>query len=86
LEALIGDRSVLMKIDVEGAEVRVARGMKRFLQNRKIEKVVVEVSSSQLAGFGATPRDLYREFKSAGFAETVGLEARPHYNEVFVRK
>lgn len=58
--ALIGDRPVMMKIDVEGAEVLVTHGMQALLRNPKVETMIAAVSTNQLARFGA--RDHYNDF------------------------
>jgi FkbM family methyltransferase len=42
----------LLKIDVEGAELRVLTGAIRLLQERRIDAVVVEVSDNTLEAFG----------------------------------
>lgn len=85
LDTLLGDRPIVMKIDVEGAEAWVLEGLRSFLATHNVVKAVVEISPDQLARFGSTPEDVYQAFEAAGFTGQLGRGARTHYNEVFVR-
>lgn len=48
----------LVKIDVEGAEPMVLSGMARFLQEKRINRVIFEVNYLMLEGFDKTVDDL----------------------------
>lgn len=55
------DRVDLVKIDTEGAEAHVARGMSRALQDRRVARIVCETcwdsdAHRLLCGFGLIPR------------------------------
>jgi FkbM family methyltransferase len=62
-----GDRSIrLIKIDVEGAELKVCRGARALLE-RDHPTVIFESTHSALKAFGATPQSLYEFFRSLDY-------------------
>lgn len=85
LATLLGERPIVMKIDVEGAEVWVLEGLRSFLTTYNVIKAVVEISPDQLSRFGSTPGQIYEAFEAAGFTSLIGQGVRKHYNETFVR-
>lgn len=88
----------IIKIDVEGAELRVLRGAEKTLRSPQGPRVIlVELDSANLARFGSTPRDVieflgclgYRPFvarRKSGLTEwrTATLDTNP--NVFFVRE
>ncbi len=59
------------KIDTEGSEYRVLRGMTRLL-DRDCPAVVVEVIDDFLAAFGASGSEVMRLLESRGYADVTG--------------
>jgi len=69
ISTLIEDRDVidLVKIDVEGAELQVLRGMKSFLETKKIKKLFVEITPSFLNDFGDSREELFQYLDGYGY-------------------
>jgi FkbM family methyltransferase len=63
-----GARVDLVKIDVEGAEPRVWRGMRRILQENAEIEIVLEWSSSHFQRTGENPAAFMAEIRAAGFS------------------
>ena len=57
----------LVKIDVEGAELKVLRGLEPWLRHQRIEQLIVEVSPKFLHEFGDTQRNLYDYLEGFGY-------------------
>lgn len=56
----------VVKIDVEGAELKVLRGMKNILRD-SCRLVFVEVHPGKITEFGSKPSDISEYLKNAGF-------------------
>ena len=69
LDALLpaGPRPVLVKIDAEGAELEVWRGMKRLLDEAPDLAVIVEFGPSHLARSGVTIESWLKALTAPGF-------------------
>jgi FkbM family methyltransferase len=85
LGSMIGDRDILIKIDVEGAEALVLDGLAGLLARPQVKRLVVEVDAENLAKFGATAAGIYTKLEALGFKGKRGKGAAKHYNEVFSR-
>jgi len=86
LSTLISSRSTVVKIDVEGAEMSVLKGLgKPFLSLKSIKAVVMEIDSQLLESFGAKSSEIYDFMAECHFVPTVNLKAHAHFNEVFLR-
>ena len=57
----------IIKIDVEGMELNVLRGMRKTLRNASRINVLVEITAQYLERQGQTELDIYSEMKAAGF-------------------
>lgn len=86
VDAIVGDRECLIKIDVEGAEGAVVNSMLEFISRPQVRKVIVEVDDEYLRRFGSSPEAIYEAMARAGLTPTLGIGIRPHFNEIFVRK
>jgi len=73
------------KIDVEGAEMSVLRGMTAVMPMLRQALFVVEISPDFLARAGCTPRDIYEFFDAWGYAPRIGPTRTGHYDDVFLR-
>lgn len=85
LLAPIGGRRILIKIDCEGFELRVLRGLSQVLATGQVAAVVVEINAEHLRRFGASPAEVYRELEAAGLC-AAGSERPGHYDELFVMR
>ena len=56
-----------IKIDVEGAEILVLKGMKRLLTNPKLKTIFCEVHANLLPLFGSSEEELLEIFKKENF-------------------
>jgi FkbM family methyltransferase len=56
-----------IKVDVQGYELQVCRGMARTLEENPSAIVVVEYSPASLRGYGVEPRELTRFFGDRGY-------------------
>jgi len=66
-----GSRVDVIKVDVEGAEPRVWRGMRRVREENRKLAIVLEWSASHFVRSGESPADFMREILADGF--TVGV-------------
>ena len=66
------DNVDLVKLDVEGAELNVLRGMKNTLE-RQNPRILIELHPNQLKSFGSSPSDIIRFLSEFGYKiEPVG--------------
>jgi len=76
------DSIKLVKIDVEGAELRVLKGMTGILRLQIIERLCIEITPEFLGRFGDTKIELFNYLKSFGYEPKYDLDIR-QYDEVF---
>ncbi len=85
LAKLIGDRRIMIKIDVEGAEFDVIQSIGELLGSHSAETVIVEMNGGQLSRFGATPKAIYDAMQEKGYKPRLGIGFSHHFNETFSR-
>ena len=78
----LGGASV-MKIDTEGAEVRVARGARACLSQSSLRLVICEHNRFGLTALGATTCELIREFYADGF-KAFATEDGTNFQEITI--
>jgi FkbM family methyltransferase len=82
----IADRIKLIKIDVEGFEFEVLKGMENFL-NHYNNKLIIEISysfqKSKKGDKNYNPEDIYDFMEMKGFVSKYGRNKSGQYNEVF---
>ena len=82
LDSLMAEGTIagcdVLKIDIEGAEPLALQGMQTLFATRPPRAVLIEVSESLLANFGAKPSDILNFFTQHGYnwhrATAQGLE------------
>ncbi|WP_198162910.1 FkbM family methyltransferase [Sphingobium sp. TCM1] len=83
---LIGDRRILVKIDVEGFEHSVLQGLEPILALPQTCGVVVEVDEKNLGRYGVDPQAIYALLYRHGFSWTNDVDAASHFDAVFHRE
>ena len=78
------DRVDLIKIDVEGHELRVVDGAANALSSGRIRAVLIEFNDYWLRQQGTSPRELYDRLAAAGFVDVEG-EGRFEHDGVDTR-
>lgn len=58
----------LLKVDVEGAEMHVLRGLERFFSERRIKAMMLEVNAAHLYAAGTSPKELIDFVSAQGFS------------------
>jgi len=66
-DQLGGEAPALVKIDVEGYELHVLRGMGKMLEDRRLRSLAVEVHPPEMARLGDETADLLRMLRGAGY-------------------
>lgn len=61
------ERVDYLKIDAEGAEPAVVRGLSRLLDRSRVSYIQVEVSARPIAGMGETPKSVFDELAARGY-------------------
>lgn len=75
----------LVKIDVEGFELSVLKGMEELLENKRIKALQVEVTDQFLLRAGSSKNELYEFMNKHGYTSIVNSNEW-QYNEVFITK
>lgn len=73
----------LLKIDVEGAEARVVRGMTGILD--RVDTVMVEIHPTMLPRFGDSPEDVTDVLESHGFSESYNQKRSDQTHVIYQR-
>lgn len=73
----------LVKIDVEGFELQVLRGMQSLLRERRVKTLVVEITDEFLKTYGDSKSQLYVFMEAHGFRPQLSL-SEWQYDECFV--
>lgn len=84
VEAILAGRPTTIKIDVEGHEARVLKGIAHLLAADYVRQLIVEIDEGNLNRYGSRASDLYALLQTMGFTPTRGL-TNGHYDEIFVR-
>lgn len=82
---LNGNRDWVAKIDVEGFEPRVLRGMSKSLEARMFKGIMVEVNPFTLQFNGFSPSDILAQMKNYGYHPLFKGDSDPFGNQFFER-
>ncbi|MFO7446773.1 MAG: FkbM family methyltransferase [Ignavibacteriaceae bacterium] len=74
-----------VKIDVEGAEILVLKGMTALLQNSKLRIILCEVHDNLLPLFGSSGEAVVNIIKTAGFKVNLGNSRKTQHQYIFTR-
>jgi FkbM family methyltransferase len=85
LMKLIGDRPIIVKIDVEGFEHAVLQGLEPILAQQQTRGVVVEIDQRNLSRYGADPQTIYALLEGHGFTRAGPAGGETHFDAVFHR-
>ena len=85
LGKLVGDRRMMVKIDVEGYEHRVLKSIVSVLRGPSTQRVIVEIDDHALRHYGSSREDINRLMAELGFAPQIAAPAERHFDQVFVR-
>jgi len=84
ITAQMARRIKLIKIDVEGYEMVVLKGMKGSMDNLKQAKFILEINTKFLEKAGSSVKEIYDFFASHGFNGEKGMSERT-YDETFYK-
>ncbi|MCI5195702.1 MAG: FkbM family methyltransferase [Candidatus Electrothrix sp. AW5] len=86
IKKMLTDRIVTVKIDVEGYELYVLKGISGLLESKNVRKVIVEIDDENLKGFDTNITDIYIFMDQYDFFPTKIGSRDHHFDEVFVKK
>jgi FkbM family methyltransferase len=87
LDDVIHEPVAFVKIDVQGYELEVSRGMERLLAQNKRIAVAFEVAPESIRELGFSADDLIRFYEKRGFVcETLGGVHHDYYNVLCMRE
>lgn len=72
-----------IKIDTEGYELYVLKGLADILKSGLVRKLVIEIDEENLVKYNANSKKIYNYLERYGFKPTIGLKSG-HYDEVFI--
>ncbi|MFZ0452107.1 MAG: FkbM family methyltransferase [Ignavibacteriaceae bacterium] len=75
----------IMKIDVEGAEILILRGMKRLLMNKKLKTIFCEIHVNLLPLFGSSEEEVLEIFRKENFHIDYSQNRSNQNQYIFVR-
>ena len=77
--------NIYVKIDTEGYEMFVLKGIQELFEEELIRKVVIEISEVNLKKYYSNSSQIYSFLEGYNFKPTLGLNVG-HYDEVFVER
>lgn len=72
-----------IKIDVEGAELNVLRGINTILSSKTLRIVQIEIHPKILPLFGGTPENIFKLMESHHFAATQSIQRGTEFEVLF---
>jgi len=71
-----------VKIDTEGYEFEVLKGMEDVFEKKLIKSLCIEIDHVNLKNYGTTPDSIYRFLEANGFVSRTDSSG-DHYDEIF---
>lgn len=79
-----GEKSdIYVKIDTEGFEMEVLRGMKHLLASKQVKGLAIEIDDRYLSRFGAHSKEVYEYMRYYRYRPKFGSHSE-HYDEIFL--
>jgi FkbM family methyltransferase len=78
-------KNIYVKIDTEGYEMFVLKGIKELFEKKLIRKLVIEISDINLKKYSSNSKEIYSFLNEYDYKPTIGPK-EGHYDEVFVEK
>jgi FkbM family methyltransferase len=75
----------LAKIDVEGAELMVLKGMEQMLNEHAVQRIIIEITPRFFKSFGYKKEDIYNFLSAYGYTSTIN-DVSQQYDELFILK
>lgn len=75
---------IYIKIDTEGYEYEVLRGLRLVLETGRVRALAVEIDERHLRRYASFPTEVYELLAEYGFSPRFGLRSG-HYDEIFER-
>jgi hypothetical protein len=69
-----------IKIDVQGAEIDVLRGLEKTLGKPTLRYVFMEWDPTYMKNYGSSPEELHEFMQSAGYKRITPLQASHDFN------
>ena len=86
VKEMLAGRRTTIKIDVEGHELQVLKGIAWLLEAGLVKKIIIEIDAQNLVRFGSSVDEIYDRMDRHGFAPKHRNANTRHYDEVFVRQ
>lgn len=82
---MVHGRKLVIKIDTEGAELHVLKGIGDIIEENLVKTIIVEIDSENLSYFGTSSSDIYEFLGDRGFQPILSKRGgQGHYDEIFV--
>ena len=85
VRAICKFNNIYIKIDTEGYEMSVLKGLNELFKENFIRKLVIEIDNINLNKYGSNSAEIYNYLDKHGFKPIIGLN-KGHYDEVFIEK
>ena len=86
IQRMLDNRETTIKIDVEGHELNVLKGISWLFDSGNINKLIVEIDAANLRKFGSEVSDIYSFMERHGFTPIESDTEVTHFDEIFVRQ
>lgn len=85
IKEMLAGRVTTIKIDVEGHELQVLKGISWLFETDNVRKLIIEIDAVNLMRFDSCVSEIYTLMEKHGFTPKYGDKSISHYDEVFIR-